>query len=65
VLEREGAGSPADVALLGDEEQVAQGVARLAGLGATDFAAVPCAVDGDPGSPARTRALLAELAAQR
>jgi len=42
---------------------VAQGVARLAELGATDFAAVTFPVEGDREAPSRTRALLAELAA--
>jgi F420-dependent oxidoreductase-like protein len=65
VLAREGAASPADVALLGDEDEVARGLARLAGLGATDFAAATFPVEGDPEAGSRTRALLAALAAQR
>jgi F420-dependent oxidoreductase-like protein len=64
-LARERAASPADVALVGDEEEVARGLARLAGLGATDFAAVTLPIEGDPEAPARTRAFLAGLAARR
>jgi 5,10-methylenetetrahydromethanopterin reductase len=39
MLDREGADAPADVAIIGDEAQVAAGVQRLADAGATDFLA--------------------------
>lgn len=39
-LDREGAVTVADVALIGDEETVAAGIARVAAAGATDFTAV-------------------------
>jgi F420-dependent oxidoreductase-like protein len=63
ILAREGVASPADVALLGDEDAVARRLERLASLGVTDFAAVTFPVDGDADAPGRTRALLARLAA--
>jgi F420-dependent oxidoreductase-like protein len=63
ILAREGVASPADVALLGDEDAVAAHLERLAGIGVTDFAAATFPVEGDPDAPARTRTLLARLAA--
>jgi len=59
MLAREGASDPADVALLGDERSLRQGLARLHDLGATDFAAV-CAPT-DPGAVERTLALLSDV----
>lgn len=61
VLDQEGARGPADVALIGDEEQVRAGVAALASAGATDLVA---AVFTPPGEDAtRTYALLRALLA--
>jgi F420-dependent oxidoreductase-like protein len=58
VLDREGAAGPGDVAVVGDEASVAQQLARLAAIGATDFMAIPC---GTPADRARTRAHLRTL----
>lgn len=58
MLDREGATGPSDVALVGDESAVANGVRRLAEAGATDFVA---AVVGSREERNRTTALLAEL----
>jgi F420-dependent oxidoreductase-like protein len=41
MLDREGAGGPADVALVGTEPEVAAQVRRLADIGVTDFCAAP------------------------
>jgi F420-dependent oxidoreductase-like protein len=62
VLEREGAASPGELAIVGDEAAVAARLARLAALGVTDFTAVPFPVEGDPGALDRTWRCLAELA---
>jgi F420-dependent oxidoreductase-like protein len=62
VLEREGAASPGELAILGDETAVAARLARLAALGVTDFTAVPFPVEGDPGAVDRTWRCLSELA---
>jgi F420-dependent oxidoreductase-like protein len=59
MLDREGAAGPSDVALVGDEAAVTQGIRRLAEAGATDFAA---AVVGGAEERVRTRTVLAELA---
>ncbi len=59
MLDREGAAGPSDVALVGDEGAVAEGIRRLADAGATDVAA---AVVGGDEERVRTRAVLAELA---
>ncbi len=59
MLDREGAAGPSDVALVGDEGAVAEGLLRLADAGATDVAA---AVVGGDEERVRTRAVLAELA---
>jgi F420-dependent oxidoreductase-like protein len=56
VLDREGAGGPQDVALVGDEDAVARQVRRLADAGVTDFFAVPF------GSEDEQRRTLAALA---
>lgn len=61
MLDREGAAGPADVAIIGDEDEVAAGLAAFADAGATEFAAVEFTLnDADA---ARTRALLKDLAA--
>jgi F420-dependent oxidoreductase-like protein len=59
MMDREGAAGPADVAIIGDEEEVAAGLARFADAGATDFGAVEFTLD-DEGA-ARTRALLKQV----
>ena len=58
MLDREGAEGPADVAIVGDEQAVRDGVRRLAEAGVTTFNA---AVFGERDERDRTRALLAEL----
>jgi 5,10-methylenetetrahydromethanopterin reductase len=61
ILDREGANTPADVALIGTEQEVRAGLDRLKDAGATDFAAsvfIPTGVDAEP-----TWALLREYAA--
>lgn len=65
MLDREGAEGPADVAIVGDESDVAEQLGRLADAGTTDFLAVPFRVEGDPDAVERTRALLIRLAARR
>ncbi len=59
MLDREGAGTPADVAVVGDEDAVRAGLAAFAEAGATDFAAVEFGLD--PDEVARTRALLKKV----
>jgi 5,10-methylenetetrahydromethanopterin reductase len=59
MLDREGAAGPADVAVVGDEEAVAEQLRRLAGIGATDFAAP---LFGRPEERRRTLELLGMLA---
>jgi F420-dependent oxidoreductase-like protein len=59
MLDREGAGGPADVAVVGDEETVATELRRMADLGVTDLT-LP--VFGSAEEQARTKALLGELA---
>lgn len=61
MLAREGVSGPADVAIVGDEEQVAAAVGSLGSAGATDFGAF---VFGSPDERERTVRLLAELAAR-
>ncbi|HEY3722920.1 MAG TPA: LLM class F420-dependent oxidoreductase [Acidimicrobiia bacterium] len=59
MLDREGAAGPADVAIVGSEQEVAAGIARLADAGVTDFAAVEFGAGGD--ERRRTRELLRSL----
>ncbi|HVU72387.1 MAG TPA: LLM class F420-dependent oxidoreductase [Mycobacteriales bacterium] len=59
MLDREGAGGPADVAVVGDEETVAAELRRMADIGATDLT-LP--VFGSPEERARTMTLLGDLA---
>ena len=61
MLEREGAETPADVCLVGNEDSVLQQLENLASAGATDFAAVE--VGTNPEEKQRTRALLKKAAA--
>ncbi len=56
MLDREGAGGPADVAIVGSEVEVAHQVRHLAGLGVTDFCGAPF------GSSAQIKASIAVLA---
>ena len=48
-LDAEGAAGPADISLIGNEKEVAEGLARVRDAGATDFYA---AVFPDPSGPA-------------
>jgi alkanesulfonate monooxygenase SsuD/methylene tetrahydromethanopterin reductase-like flavin-dependent oxidoreductase (luciferase family) len=41
MLDREGAGGPADVAIVGSADEVSGQVRRLADIGATDFCGAP------------------------
>jgi 5,10-methylenetetrahydromethanopterin reductase len=59
MLDREGVAGPADVAVVGSEEDVAAQLARIAAAGATEFSA---AVYGAPDEVRRSHALLGELA---
>ncbi len=56
MLDREGAAGPADIALVGDEQKISQGIARLKDAGVTEFIAVVADI-GD-GNMAETRAFL-------
>jgi 5,10-methylenetetrahydromethanopterin reductase len=59
MLDKEGATSPADVAILGDEDAVRASIEKLAAAGATDFVA---SVVGTREERDRTFALLSEIA---
>jgi 5,10-methylenetetrahydromethanopterin reductase len=59
MLDKEGAGGPADVAVIGDEDHVAAQLQRLSGLGATELS-LP--VFGSKEERERTFALLSALA---
>jgi F420-dependent oxidoreductase-like protein len=59
MLDREGAATPGDIALVGDEESVAAQVAQLADAGVTDFGG---SLYGSPEQVARGRKLLQDLA---
>src|SRR5207302_1094785 len=61
VMDVEGASGPADVSIVGGEEEVRAGLARFAEAGATDFAALEFFTDAD--EIAATRALLQDVAA--
>ena len=56
MLDREGAGGPADVAIIGNEDEVTEGLAAFEAAGATEFAAVEFTLNDE--DAARTRALL-------
>jgi alkanesulfonate monooxygenase SsuD/methylene tetrahydromethanopterin reductase-like flavin-dependent oxidoreductase (luciferase family) len=64
MLDREGGKDPADVAIIGDEDAVAEQIQALAGIGVTDYVAVPFPVGAPEDSLAQTRALLVRLAAR-
>ncbi len=59
MLDREGAATPGDVAIIGTEEEVAAGLEDLAQAGATDFVAAEFGTTSD--EFAQTRRLLASL----
>jgi alkanesulfonate monooxygenase SsuD/methylene tetrahydromethanopterin reductase-like flavin-dependent oxidoreductase (luciferase family) len=64
VLDAGGASSAGDVAIVGNEASVAEQIEALFAAGATDVWAAPFTVGDRDASRARTRALLADLAAQ-
>ena len=59
MLTAEGVGEPVDIALVGDEGEVAGRIAELGEAGATELVAN---VQGNPEEQARTRAFLGRLA---
>jgi 5,10-methylenetetrahydromethanopterin reductase len=59
MLDREGAGGPGDIAIVGDEDAVARQVRAVADIGVTDLVA---GVFGDAEQSERTQRLLIELA---
>ncbi len=59
MLDREGAATPGDIAVVGDEDAVAAQVAELADAGVTEFSA---SIYGSAEEQGRTRSLLAGLA---
>jgi F420-dependent oxidoreductase-like protein len=61
VMDTEGAAGPADVSIVGGEEEVRAGIAAFADAGATDFAALEFFTDAD--EITATRAVLQQLAA--
>ena len=61
MLDREGYGGPADIAIVGDEDAVAEQVLALAQCGVTEAL---CSVFGSREEKARTRALLGRLVGQ-
>jgi len=60
-LDAEGAAGPADIALIGDEDTVREGLQRLAAAGASDFYGAVFPAPGDDGSYERTMKFLASL----
>ena len=65
ILAHGGISSPAEAALIGNEDEVSRQVEALFAAGATDVWGAPFAVGGDrSASRRRTRALLAELASR-
>lgn len=60
VMDAEGAGGPADVSVVGDEDAVRAGLAAFAEAGATDFSALELGTDAD--ERAATRELLESMA---
>ena len=61
MLDREGAASPGEIAIVGDEAHVEDQLRQLAEIGATDLLATIFPVDGSQTSATRTRALLQDL----
>ena len=64
VLDVEGAADASNVAIIGNQNEVAEQVRHLAKIGVTDFNASMFPVEGDPGAIARTSELMAALARQ-
>lgn len=64
VLARQEAGTPADLAVFGDEAAIRRGLQRLADAGATEVWPMPFPVGEAAPSLARTRRVLDELAVQ-
>lgn len=62
MLDREGAAGPSDVAIVGEEDDVAEQIQNLGRIGVTDYLGVPFAVGGNGEGIDRTRALLVKLA---
>ncbi len=62
VVGREGAGQAADLALIGDENELERALDRLAGLGVTDFNAVLFPVPEDPEAKQRSFEFMAAQA---
>jgi F420-dependent oxidoreductase-like protein len=62
MLDKEGATTAADVALLGSKDQLVEGIGQLAEAGVTEFSA---AVIGTPAEQAATLEVLSEVAAAR
>jgi 5,10-methylenetetrahydromethanopterin reductase len=62
VMDTEGAGGPADVSLVGSEDEVRSGLGAFADAGASDFAALEFFTDAD--EIAATRALLQDVASR-
>ena len=60
VMDAEGAGGPADVSIVGTEDEVRAGLAAFADAGTTDFAALEFTTDDDERKA--TRALLEDIA---
>lgn len=60
-LEMSGASSPADVCLVGEEEEVSRHIRSLADAGVTDLLAAPLQVPDDPASQERTVQLIADM----
>ena len=60
MLDREGAGGPADIAILGDENALRGGIERFRSAGVTDFNAA--VMDVEEGARERTLEFLSELA---
>ena len=60
VMDAEGAGGPADVSIVGSDDEVRAGLAAFAEAGATDFAALEFFTDAD--EITATRALLEDVA---
>jgi len=62
MLDREGAATPADIAILGNEDEISERVIALKNIGVTDFGPVP--IGGSPDEVERTSVLLQKLRAE-
>lgn len=58
MLDKEGADTPGDVAIVGSEDQVAEGIQKMADAGVTDFSA---AFFGSPDEVSRSRELVSRI----